>query len=162
MGHAPDWMRKHYGKVRKMADGGALPDIESDDSKSLSVSPYTFKDMRGVDNIGANVTKDLGGGNKVMADASIGGYRARDEYGDKSNETNTWHRLGYSKELNGDLELGAGISGYSYRGTKGGHSFEGGDPASTADVRYRSGTTEVGAAYTPEGKRVRITFRKRF
>ena len=30
MGHAPDWMRQSYGKVRKMADGGAVFDAESD------------------------------------------------------------------------------------------------------------------------------------
>ena len=164
MGHAPDWMRQSYGKVKKMADGGSagLPDIETETPDDTTVSPYAFKDLRGVDNIGANVTRNLGGGNKVMVDGSIGGYRSSDQYGDKVSETNTWHRLGYAKELEGDRELGAGVSGYSYRGERGGESFKGGETAATGDVRYRDGNNEFGASYTPEGKRVQVTFRKRF
>lgn len=162
MGHAPDWMRKHYGKVRKMADGGALPDIESDDRSDTSVNPYAFKDMRGVDNIGANVTQNLGDGNKVMVDASVGGYRGTDQFGNKFSETNRWHRLGYSKELEGDREVGVGISGYGYRGERGGEKFSGSNDVSTGDIRYRDGDAEYGINYTPEGKQVRVTFRKRF
>jgi len=165
MGHAPDWMRQSYGKVKKMADGGSvnLPDIESDNAPDdTTISPYAYKDLRGVDNVGANVTRNLGGGNKVMVDGAIGGYSGRDEEGRKANETNTWHRLGYAKELEGDREIGAGVSGYSYRGERAGESFKGGEAASTGDVRYRDGSNEYGASYTPEGKRVQITFRKRF
>lgn len=162
MGHAPDWMRQSFGKVKHMADGGALPDIELDETSDISISPYAFKDVRGVDNVGGNVTKELGGGHKVMVDASVGGYRGKDEYGKPVSETNTWHRLGYAKELEGDREVGAGVSGYTYRGERSGESFKGGEAASTGDVRYRDGSTEYGASYTPEGRRVMLTFRKRF
>ncbi len=166
MGNKPDWVGQSYKKdeILKLADGSAnLPDIDSDNAPSgTSISPYAFKDVRGVDNVGANVTQNLGGGNKVMVDASVGGYRGVDEAGRKSSETNTWHRLGYSKELEGDREIGAGVSGYSYRGERGGESFKGGEAAATGDVRYRDADTEYGVSYTPEGKRVQITFRKKF
>jgi len=166
MGEAPDWMRQSYkkGEILKLADGSAnLPDIDSDNTPNdTSISPYAFKDVRGVDNVGANVTRNLGDGNKVMVDASVGGYLGRDEANRKSSEMNTWHRLGYSKELEGDREIGAGVSGYSYRGERGGESFKGGDVAATGDVRYRDADTEYGVSYTPEGKHVRVTFRKKF
>jgi hypothetical protein len=157
-------MRNNYSKVKRMADGGdpRLPNIDADDTRDTQVDTYSFSDVRGVPNVGGRIAKDLGDGNKVSLEGSVGGFSEKDEYGKNVSELNRYHRLGYSKELEGDREIGVGVSGYGYKGERGGYKFEGSNDLSTGDVHYRSGDTEVGASYTPEGKRVQITFRKRF
>ena len=45
MGHAPDWMRQSFAKIKKLADGGqGLQDIESDEG----LAPYGFRHAESV------------------------------------------------------------------------------------------------------------------
>lgn len=162
MGYVPDWQRQSYTKVRKMADGGELPEIDADENKRTEFDTYGYTNARGVPNVGGKITHDLGGGNRLSVEGSVGGITGKDQNGQKFSDMNRWHRIGYSKDLGGDREVGVGVSGYGYRGERAGEKYSGGNDLATGDVRYRSGDAEYSASYTPENKGVRLTFRKRF
>lgn len=165
MGYVPSWARDNHCKVSKYADGGGpeLPDLgEEEDRPTTTVQPYAGADPRGVPNVGANVQTKIGEGTKLSLDLGMGGNSYRDGAKGTVSEMNRFHRVGVSKDIGGDREIGAGVSGYGFSGEREGQKWSGGKDIASGDVRYRDGNTELGASYSPEGKAVRLTFRKRF
>jgi hypothetical protein len=78
MGYAPDWMRKSYVKVRKLADGG-LQNIESNEG----LAPYGFRhaesasepiEVKGKGYLGNLPHKEGGTSTEISAHGDKGSY----------------------------------------------------------------------------------------
>ena len=152
MGHAPSWMRKSYGKVKKFADGG---DVEA--PSRLTGNANVYQEPNGANGIGGSLSYELDNGDKLTASGG-GSYIAAD----KKSDLNAGYRVGYAKKLDEDKELDIGTTGYKYKSKRGDETYSGGKDLDSVDVRYRDKDSEYGVGYSPEGRRVQLTMRKRF
>ena len=164
MGHAPDWMRQSYGKVKKMADGGSadLPDMGEpmQDRPRLQGGAGAYKTLDDRDAIGGGASYELGNGDKLTAGGGVSYATGPDK--SKMSDVSGGYRVGYAKNLGEGKELDVGTTGYRYRSRRGDQVFSGGEDANSIDVRYRDKEDEYGIGYEPGTKRVLLSVRKRF
>jgi hypothetical protein len=167
MGYVPDWNRKSFCKAVKLADGGSpdLPQIADEPEPEKSRLQYgggAGKDFLGRPNVGGFASYEVSDGVKVSLEGGGSGESSKSkQHGDQSHYSGGY-RVGLSKDLGGDKEVGVGSSGYRYASKDGDQKSSGGKNFNAVDVRYRDGDTEVGAGYDMDSKRVQLNLRKRF